>query len=1133
MNKPLTKVVSWKGILLSFFLMGSIPSHSLKAENIVLGSYVQDATITVQKKITLRELFNLIEKETSFDFFFSSNLKGLDKSVNLNLSNKSVDKVLSTAFSNTNLEYTISGKDIMIREASSTQQQVDPVSGVVLDETGTTLPGVNVMVKGTTIGSSTDFDGKFEIEASKGETLVFSFMGYEDYFLKVNDDRNYTISMIPAFNVLDEIIVSGVASGTSKKKMSVSVAKINSDAINQVPQSSVSSSLQGKVAGVTVTSSNGSPGSGSGIQLRGATSLSGGSNPMILLDGVIMQGSLADINVDDVETMEVVKGAAASALYGSRAANGVVVITTRRGSSLKEGQTTVTFRNEVGVQQVAKYLDLAKSHVYDLDPTWLDVDTYTKFKYVNYPADYVGGWEPAITGSRRKKEDGYMDMPYRVNNDLQSSMFTNGLSYTNYIGVGHRVNHTNLFISFENNADQGVVVETGGYKRQSFRVNIDHAISENVKISASNNYIITSNDKIPGGTSAFFNVLMMEPDVDLFAKNENGQDYLYYPNHWSTQINNPLYDLAVKDANSTKTRFLGSYDLKWRFTDWMSFKGSYAVESQDYTNVLYTPKGSYVGMKFVDGEADGLVESEGSYSKKTSKIFNQNFRATLNFNHSWGELDFNGKLSYLLEDNHFEYVVAEGSRMQLPNLPSLGYIKQEDSRAYDRLEDIKAENYFAIVSLVYKDRYIFDALYRKDGSSLFGENERWHDYFRVSGAYRISEDIKISGIEEMKVRAAYGTAGQRPGFDYQYETFSINNGVFSKYTLGNKDLKPAQSAELEVGFDISFLERFRAELTYSHTNSTDQFIKAPLMSAFGGYSYQWQNAAEMQTNTFEAMFNANIIKTNDWSWDLTLTFDKTRSEITKLDVAEYQTGPRSAFKIREGEVFGGMYGVDFVRNLDQMKEQLPSGGNIDDYIVNSDGVVVEKAYVGTTNERAIPLLEDDGSEKEVKIGDMNPDFRMGLNTTVSYKGLSLYMLWQWKQGGDMYNGTAQYLVRDNRHAMMDQIHTKPENKKTVDYYQSLYDAQAINGFWVEDTSYLRLREASLYYNLNKESLGNVGNYIQNIRMGIIARNLLTFTAYSGYDPEAGYSVNGGPTYAFDNYGYPNFKNYSFSIELKF
>jgi hypothetical protein len=174
------------------------------------------------------------------------------------------------------------------------------------------------------------------------------------------------------------------------------------------------------------------------------------------------------------------------------------------------------------------------------------------------------------------------------------------------------------------------------------------------------------------------------------------------------------------------------------------------------------------------------------------------------------------------------------------------------------------------------------------------------------------------------------------------------------------------------------------------------------------------------------------------------------------------------------------------------------------------------------------VLDENGAEKNVKIGDINPDFRLGINTTFKYKGFSAYMLWQWKNGGEIYNGTAQYLVRDNRHPMIDQIHTKPEDKKTVNYYQSLYDAQALNGFWVEDASYLRLNEASISYKLDKKDLGYAADYIESIKFSLLGRNLLTITDYSGYDPEAGYSG-----FLFDNFGYPNFSSYSFSVELKF
>ncbi|MCK5789121.1 MAG: TonB-dependent receptor plug domain-containing protein, partial [Chlamydiia bacterium] len=447
--------------------------------------------------------------------------------------------------------------------------------------------------------------------------------------------------------------------------MSVSVAKLDSDELTKVPQSSVSSSLTGKVAGVTVTSFSGSPGSSPNIVLRGATNLSGNNSPMILIDGVIMGGSLADINVDDVENMEIVKGAAASSLYGSQAANGVIVITTKRGKGIEDGKSSVTIRNEFGFQQVAKFLDLSTSHAYMLSPEWLDEESYTKYYFVNYPNDYETGWDPRISGNRVLKEDHYQDLPYRINNDLQKEMFNSGQYSTNYIGIGHRIDRTNIYLSFEHNENEGVVKETGGYKRNSIRANIDHSFSDKIKISASNNFIKTSNDLLGGGTSAFFNVLMTDPDVDLFRDNVDGQKYNYYPNHWNTLFENPLYDLHVKSNETKKTRFLGSYDLDWKFTDWMSFKGSYAIESEDLRTTTTTPKGSILSLEsnLLDPNDPSSIDpnnpivprySDGSLRKYTYNSFNQTVRATLNFKESWGDLDFNGKLSYLYENSNFE-----------------------------------------------------------------------------------------------------------------------------------------------------------------------------------------------------------------------------------------------------------------------------------------------------------------------------------------------------------------------------------------------------------------------------------------------------------------------------------------------
>jgi len=1099
---------SLKSLSLIFIFLTSF-SISANENNKTIIEFLQNNKIQISQDLTIKELFSRIEDNTDYKFFYSNNINGLDKRLNTSIADSDITTILDRAFLNVPLEYSINGNDIMIRKktinskAKKTIKQTQEVTGVVNDDYGVPLPGVNVLVKGTDTGTITDFDGLFTIHANPDDFLVFSYMGFEDQIIAVGTKKTFVINMKPSSNQLEEVIISGVAAGTSKKKMSVSVAKIKSDDINMAPQSSVSSSLSGKMAGVNITSLNGSPGSGASITLRGATSLSGNQAPMILMDGVIMQGSLADINVDDVESIEVVKGAAASALYGSKAGNGVVVITSKRGKKLKTNQTSYTFRTRFEMQQVANYIKLSESHPYELAADWLDATTYTKYYGVDYPENYVSGWNPEISGNRVIKYDGYMDLPYRVNNDLQKNMFTNGLSYTNYLGIGHKTGKMNMFGSFESNTDKGIIIETGGYKRKSLRGNVDYSITDNIKFSASNNLILTSNNFMGGGTGSFFEVLMMEPDVDLFAKNSDGQDYNYFPNHWNTIVANPLYDLWKKESRSSKTRFLGNYKLKWQLLDWLSAEGSFAIENQNYHSFKKTPEGTFTGMQTnALGEGINPITSQGIVSDYISHIKNKNLRATLNFKEKWDELNFNGKLSYLYEDNDFD---------------------SSSTTSDDYLEEVKAVNYFAIASFVYKNRYIFDGLYRYDGSSLFGANERWHGYYRLSAAYRVTKDIEIPGVQELKLRSAYGTSGQRPGFSAQYETLSDVNGILSKETLGNKNLKPSRSTELELGIDASFLNRFSFEATYSNTITEDQFIKVPLAAPMSGFKFQWANVGTLESNTFEALLNSKIINSENIKWNLGITFDRTRSRITELNIPAYSTGPRNAFRIENDGEYGVMYGVDFVNSLEQMKNQLPSGRSIDDYIVNSDGLVVLKNSVGTNSESAIHLLDENGNYKQVAIGNINPKFRMGLNTTFSYKDFSFYTLWKWKNGGDIYNGTAQYLVRDLRHAMMDQRFTPDDQKKSVGYYSSLYDAQKINSFWVEDGSYIRLNEASLYYNLHLQHRN-----IKLMKFGLIGKNLYTFTNYSGYDPEAGYSG-----FIFDNYGYPNFRNYALSVEVKF
>jgi TonB-linked SusC/RagA family outer membrane protein len=1005
------------------------------------------------------------------------------------------------------------------------------------------VPGVTIHVVGTTVGTLTDGKGQYSITVpANAKALLFSFVGMKTQEIPFTGQNVIDVVMTQDFLNLDEVIVTGVAAGTPKKKMAVSVERVGENQLKEVYASSASSALQGKVSGVTVVNSTGEPGGSATILVRGATQISGSQAPLIILDGAIMEGSLGDINVDDIESMEVVKGASASALYGSRAGNGVIAVTTRRGNSLAEGKTEIIIRNEYGMTSLAKKYDLATHHAWALAADQANF-SFTKYDGVTYPANYsgtIGGY----SGSRYLKTNQYMDSPYAVLYDHENALFKGNDYYTNYVSVGSNSGKTNFLVSFENNGQSGLLVETTGYKRNSFRVNVDHRVTNKLSVSASNLYI-KSYTQDPGGDSKtnggiFFNLLLSAPDTDFNQANPDNQPYLFIPNAWESTTENPIYSIWKNKDTNNRDRILGTYSAKYNITNTLNLEGKYAFEYSNSRNQQYSPYDTY------QRSGGAPVYSKGSLYIYNSKLLSQNTQVTLNYNQKFGDFNTRAKLSYLFEKSEFFSNSATGYDFSLNGVPSFDAIVGDKSiTSYE--DKIIAKNYFGILYVDYKDKYIFDGMARYDGSSLFGSDARWNPYFRVSAAYRLTEDLPINGIQEFKLRAAYGTAGQRPGFADQYEVMGISNGNVSKSQFGNSMLKPSLSKEVEVGLNIDFLNRFSFELVHSTNNTTDQILSIPLAVQFGGWPSQTQNAGTLNSKVWESSFNAQVIRKGDLSYNIGFVFDNVITKITKLDAPAYQTGPQGqeankVFYIREGETFGVMYGYSWVKSLEEMTLQLPTVNNpstfyddtkIDSYVVNSDGYVIVKGTEGTTSELPIKKLGTDGKALFSKIGNTNPKFRLSMTNNISYKGFGLYALIEWKNGGDLYNRSAQWLTRDNRAGMMDQFGKPDYLKKAIPYYKGFYDVNTCNAFWVEDASYLKLRELSLSYSVSKKALENFAKgYIKGIKLSVIGKNLVTITKYSGYDPEV-QTTDGTQYYAYDFMGYPNYRSYAASLEFKF
>ncbi len=1046
------------------------------------------------------------------------------------LNSKTIEKALDLLLAGTGLEYrklrsdyfVISKPVKKVKPVKDTLFKVKPAKRIIkgnvsYESDGSPVIGATVRVKGTYSGTVTDLDGNYEIEITQdAKTLVFSFVGLKTKEVSIDNRTKIDVSLKEDAYGLDEVIVAGVAAETPRKNLTISVSKVNDSILNTAPAPSPVQALQGKVAGVTVVQANGLPGSGAAIRMRGSTSLTGNQSPMIVIDGVIVNTNLADINVNDIKSIEVVKGAAAAALYGSRAGNGVLVVTTKRGANLHNA-TSVTFRSDYGTQQIPHYIEQAKHHPYKLADDWQDYPNFTKYYGVLY--DSLGN---VLGGSRHVTDSAWADQPYARLIDHQRKFYKDGKYSTIYLSVAGNKNKTNFLVSYEHNKQEGIIFSTGGYTRDNFRVNLDHNLTDKLKLSTSN-LILFTNSNNPGSYKSFNDLLFVSPDVDLEAPNEDSSLFKILPDPWSV-AENPLYPLYYREKTAKRRSIIGNIMGKWNPFRWLSANAKYTYEYRNKYWNTYTPKGYLGNNKQYIG---------GTLYKRTYEEFNQNFQFTLNFNKQLHDFTTKLKLSYLYENSTWGNYWVLGKDFVVSGVPQLNNTDPTKTELNSYEGKIVAIDYFGILDVDYKDKYLFSGLFRMDGSSLFGVNVRWNPYYRLSLGYRISEDFDIPGIDELKIRASIGTSGQRPGFSYQYETYDITNGNIVPSTLGNKDLRPSETTEKEIGLNVNFLSIFSFEATYSDAVTRNAFALAPLPSQYG-FPGQWKNVGTLESNDWEANLSGRLINKKNFGWTANLVFDRVRQRVVHLDIPEYTTGPRNAFYIKSGETFGIIYGYKWVRSLDVMANQLPEGKTIDDYEINSEGYVVPKGSQGTTEELAVKLdVDGDGLPDKVQIGDGNPNFNLSLGNSFKIYNFDLYFLFSWKNGGDIYNYTRQYTFRDQRDLVFDQYGKPDSEKKTINYYNNFYDGTGINSYFIEDGSYVKLRELSLFYSLNKSQLERLNaGFIKGFKIGIQTRNLFTWTKYLGYDPEVA-SGSDLTNYPFDNFGYPNYRVITGSLSLTF
>ena len=1009
--------------------------------------------------------------------------------------------------------------------ASAAEAQSAIFSGKVSSE-GRPLGGASVGIPEIGAGTITSADGKysFTVDVSKyrgrAVNLVVRFIGYKPKRLPVTlaagrVEKDYDLER-DILN-LDQVVVTGVNAETSQKKTAFSVAVVDQTAIKEVPAISPVGSLAGRVAGASVTQVSGSPGSEPAIRLRSATSLGGRQDPLIIVDGTITRLGLADINSQDIDHVEVIKGAAASSLYGSDAANGVIQIFTKRGANLAEGQMNFTFRNEYGQSFLPKKVGLNTSTAFKLDPT-------------NTTPGLTYGFFLNGAGQRVSEDDDISDNSYPVIYDQLDAVFKPGATMSNYISIGQRKGATNFSASIQNIQETGVLTLLKGYSRQNFRINVDQAISDKLNLSTGMFYGRSSADQTNEG-SIFFGIRFIEPNVDLNATNPDGSPYranIRQPPS-SGNLSNPLYRLNNEQVTNDRNRFTGNIKLNYRPYSWLTAEGNFNYDQSSSNFKDFTPIG-FLTSQGSPGDGD-LFQQYNS-----GRAFNTG--ATLTATKTFGSwLTNTTKLATVYEDQENNFLSVSANKLTVSKVPEYSASANDPApRPGSQSITIRNRNLFAISTFDIKDRYIIDGLIRRDESSLFGENERSAIYTRGSAAYRFSEDFKIPGVDEGKIRVSYGTAGLRPQFDAQYETLGIVNGSPVKQTLGNPNLKPAFSRETEAGFNLNFLKNYSLEYSYSKKKTSDQILLVPLSSA-AGYRNRWENAATLEGSTHEVAFGAVLASRKDFFWRLNITGDRTRSTITDLKVQPYLTGPdgnTTIFRVASGQKFGVIYGEDWIRTADQLATNITNGkltGTAADYKLNELGFYVANSAYGTPAERPLKYFDATGASK-LAIGDVNPDFTMGISNSIQWHGLSVNSVFTWQKGGNIYNLTRQWPFNELRDAAFDQRNVPAGAKKAQGFFQAFYNNIDPNTYFVEDGSFIRLRELALNYQIPKSIVRAAHlSVFETARLGLVGRNLWTKSKYSGYDPDV--SGGAGDPFGFrvDNFTYPAYRTFTLMLEL--
>ena len=982
------------------------------------------------------------------------------------------------------------------------------ITGVVTDvETKLPIVGVTIRVSGTTTAATTGEDGRYVLTAPFSGVYAISArrIGYGE---RLVENLRFVLDSVQTLNFelnasqlrLNQVTISGSVDATSGAKSVYGIDKLTAADLPVPTTTSAAGALIGKVAGANITRASGAPGSGVYVQLRTPVSQYNGNNsPLFVVDGVFLNQTQAvttqDIEALDIETIEVIKGAAAAALYGSRAASGVIAITTARGSNLQLGQTQFTLRTEVGTDQVSNQISKPMAHQFRVNE---------QGQYVN-TAGVVVPRAQRVQQANGIMENAYIDPTF----DHASQFFQPGTFNTQTATLQQNSASTNFTLSFTRNQQPGIIEGSNGFNRQSMRLNVDHRIKEKLSVGMSVNYTTSQND--PARIS-YINFYRTNVDVDLKKPDSLGRfKYAIIPDPLSATTN-PFYTQEYVQRMTKRARTLLNLNTQYRPYRWLTFTGDLSYDRGDLEDEQFIPRGQ------TTENGEGL--STGTLV--LDKDITQGIVATTGMTLTKAFGDLTARWTTRAQTER-EIAPAQQGRGDIFTVSGVKTIQSATTRtASSSITDRRTNALLSTVALDYADKYIVDGLIRREGSSLFGPESRWNNFYRFGASWLINEEdwFNIPHLDLFRLRFNIGTAGTRPNFSDQYELLAVSTGAVVRTELGNQLLQPELTTEKEFGVDMIISQKISASLAYVTTYTDQNIIPVPLGALFG-YNTQNQNVGSISGQTMEATVQANLLNNpNGFQWEVLLTADRARNFIEKFGRQCFTNGPTNyCDNIRMGQWFGNFH----VKTSDQLRSV--HANSLDQFQVDDNGYLVPvgvgnnytdgkaKSLWNTTVNidginyswgRPFLQVDDGGVVRRDLIADFAADMRFGFGNTFRYKGFRLYTLFNGQIGGEIYNQTRQTLHATNDHPEVNQMGKPDELRKPLTYYATGL-AQG-NAPWlreyVEDASYARLQELAFGYLFDARRhpwIGKIG--ASRIQADLVGRNLLTLTNYSGINVE--------------------------------